>query len=85
MINILGYFAMMCLVCAAVPQAIKAVKEGHSNGVAGAYIVLLLAGFTSMLIFLAISKPIWPVMVNYAVNIVMMSIIGYYKLLPRAK
>jgi uncharacterized protein with PQ loop repeat len=85
MINILGFFAMVCLVCAAIPQAIKAVKEGHSNGVAGGYIALLLAGFISMFIYLAIVKPIWPVMVNYAFNIVMISIIGYYKLFPRAK
>jgi uncharacterized protein with PQ loop repeat len=85
MINILGYFAMMCLICAAIPQAIKSIRDGHSNGIAGGFVVLLLTGFISMLSFLALSKPIWPVMVNYAFNIVMISVIGYYKLFPRVK
>lgn len=83
MISIIGYMAMACLIVAAIPQAIKAVREGHSKGIAGGYIGLLLAGFILMLTYLWVSKPVVPVMINYAVNILMMLIIGYYKVFPR--
>ena len=37
MINILGYAAMFFSITAALPQVIKTVKEGHSEGLAGGY------------------------------------------------
>lgn len=83
MISLLGYVAMGFLMAAAIPQAIKAFKEGHSRGVSAGYICLLLTGFVLMLTYLALAKPVWPVMINYAVNILMMCIIGYYKAFPR--
>lgn len=83
MIHLLGYAAMMCLIVAAVPQAIKAVKEGHSKGMATGYLVLLLTGFTLMSSYLILNKPVWPVIINYGVNILMMLIIGFYKVFPR--
>ncbi len=85
MIQILGYVAMGCLIMAAVPQAIKAVREGHSNGIAGPYVLLLLSGFTLMSVYLCLTKPVYPVLCNYLFNILMMCIIGYYKLFPRVK
>lgn len=74
---------MICLITAAIPQAIKAYREGHSNGIAGPFIVLLLIGFSLMSLYLWLTKPIWPVLINYLFNIVMMLIIGRYKVFPR--
>lgn len=85
MISIIGYLAMICLMTASIPQAVKSVKDGHSNGIAGGYLILLLTGFTFMSAYLLLTKPIIPVLVNYASNIVMMLIVGYYKLFPRNK
>lgn len=76
---------MFFLIIAAVPQVIKTFKEGHSRGIAGGYIILLLIGFSSMMIYLLLTKPIIPVIINYLFNIVMMLILGYYKLFPRTK
>lgn len=85
MIHIIGYLAMFCLITASIPQAIKSIKEGHSKGMAGGYIILLLFGFTLMSVYLLLTKPIIPVLINYASNILMMLIIGYYKLFPKNK
>lgn len=74
---------MCCLMTAAIPQAIKAYKEGHSRGIAGPYVVLLLTGFILMSVYLILTKPVYPVLINYVANIVMMCIVGYYKLFPR--
>jgi uncharacterized protein with PQ loop repeat len=85
MINIIGYIAMICLMCAAIPQAFKSIKDGNSKGIADGYIVLLLSGFSMMTIYLICTKPIIPVILNYLCNIIMMLVIGYYKLFPRNK
>lgn len=85
MVSIIGYLAMVCLMTATIPQAIKSYKDGHSNGIAGGYLILLLSGFTLMATYLLLTKPIVPVLVNYASNIVMMLVVGYYKLFPRNK
>lgn len=74
---------MICLMCAAIPQAIKSIKDGHSKGIAGGYVILLLTGFSLMSIYLILTKPVVPVIVNYLCNIIMMLTIGYYKLFPR--
>jgi len=83
MINLLGYIAMACLMTASIPQAYKSIKDGHSRGIAGGYLILLLCGFTSMSLYLLLTKPIIPVLLNYSANIIMMLTIGYYKLFPR--
>jgi uncharacterized protein with PQ loop repeat len=85
MINIIGIIAMLCLMTATIPQAIKSIKDGHSKGIAGGYLILLLTGFSLMSIYLLLTKPIIPVLVNYASNIVMMLVVGYYKIFPRTK
>jgi uncharacterized protein with PQ loop repeat len=85
MIQLIGYAAMACLACATLPQVYKTIKEGHSRGMAGGYIALLLSGFTLMSTYLLLTKPVWPVLLNYIINIIMMLTIGYYKLFPRAK
>jgi uncharacterized protein with PQ loop repeat len=85
MINLLGYVAMFFLIIAALPQVVKTFKEGHSDGLAGGYIVLLLVGFSLMATYLFLTKPVIPVILNYLFNIVMISILGFYKLFPRSK
>lgn len=85
MINIIGYIAMACLITAAIPQAMKSVKDGHSDGIAGGFLILLLGGFSLMSIYLVLTKPIIPILINYLCNIVMMLVIGYYKVHPRVK
>jgi uncharacterized protein with PQ loop repeat len=84
MITILGYMAMMCLMTAAIPQAIKTIRQGHSTGISAGYLILLLAGFILMSSYLLLTKPVIPVLLNYLFNILMMLIIGYYKLFPRS-
>lgn len=83
MIHLLGYVAMVCLMTATIPQAIKSIKDGHSRGMAGGYLILLLSGFSLMSAYLLLTKPIIPVLLNYFANIIMMLVVAYYKLFPR--
>lgn len=85
MIHALGYIAMVFLITAAFPQAFKAVRDGHSRGVSGAFLIMLITGFSLMSLYLVLTKPVYPVLINYLSNIVMMGVVGYYKLFPRTK
>jgi uncharacterized protein with PQ loop repeat len=85
MVHVLGYVAMVCLITAAFPQALKAIRDGQSNGVSGAFLVLLLSGFSLMSLYLILTKPVYPVLINYLSNILMMGVVAYYKLFPRVK
>jgi len=85
MIHLLGYLAMFCLMTASIPQVLKSIREGHSKGIAGGYVILLLFGFSLMATYLLLTKPIIPVLINYIANLIMMLVIGYYKLFPRNK
>jgi uncharacterized protein with PQ loop repeat len=85
MIHLLGYVAMACLITAAFPQAYKAIRDGHSHGVSGAFLILLMVGFGLMSVYLVLTKPVYPVLINYLSNMVMMGVVAYYKLFPRVK
>jgi uncharacterized protein with PQ loop repeat len=83
MISLIGYIAMACLITSGIPQALRSIKQGNSNGIAGGFIILTLSGFVLMSLYLLLTKPIIPVLLNYSCNIIVMSVIGYYKLWPR--
>jgi uncharacterized protein with PQ loop repeat len=83
MIHLLGYVAMACLMAAGAPQAYKSYKDGHSRGIAGIFLILLLSGFSLMSLYLLLTKPILPVLFNYMANIITMLVVSYYKLFPR--
>lgn len=76
---------MACLITAAIPQAMKSIRDGHSNGIAGGFLILLLAGFGLMSLYLVLTKPIIPILINYLCNIILMLVISYYKVYPRVK
>jgi uncharacterized protein with PQ loop repeat len=83
MIQTLGYIATFFVSAAALPQTIKAVREGHSRGVSGVFLSMLMVGFILMSLYLCLTKPVYPVLINYVINMVLMGIVSYYKLFPR--
>lgn len=83
MINIVGYLAMICLMISAIPQLIKVIKAGHADGMSSSYLLLLIMGFSLMATYIMLTKPLYPVVINYVINILSMLTIGYYKIFPR--
>ena len=83
MIDIIGYLAMTCLMVSAIPQVIKVIKQGHADGMAVSYLSLLIVGFTLMATYIMLTKPLYPVVINYVINVLSMLIISYYKIFPR--
>ena len=85
MIAILGYIAMVCLITSFIPQVIKSIKDGHSAGVSLGFIMLALVGFVLMWLYIYLTTPIIPVLLNYGFNSAMILVVLWYKLFPRKK
>lgn len=83
MYDIVGYLAAAFLMFAALPQAIKVVRQGHADGMIPIYLIMLLIGFILMLIFVIEVNPKIQLILNYSFNIVLYLIISYYKIFPR--
>lgn len=77
--NIIG--SAMLLICS-VPQAVKSIKDGHSNGLSRLMLWLWLGGMAFCLVFF-ISAQIWPTVINYAFNLFVAGTITWYSYFPR--
>jgi len=83
MIEYAGWLGSMCLAVCGIPQAVTCYKQGHSDGISPTFLWLWVAGevFASCYI---LATHNWPLIINYAVNTVVVGIILKYKYFPRS-
>lgn len=85
MIEAVGWVGQLCFAICALPQAIQAYKDGHSNGVNPLFLLLWLVGEVLSLIYVGIAySDAKPIIANYIVNLSLLSVILYFKFFPRA-
>lgn len=85
-LDVLGYLAGLCYAFSGAPQAVKAVKEGHSEGVATSLIWMVWTGSALMLIYVLGKHGVdWPLLFDYLVTLVVWGTVGRYKYFPRSK
>ena len=84
LITLCGWLGTFCFAICGLPQAIKSYKDGHSDGISNGMIFLWMAGEVFTLIYV-ISGGLWPLILNYTVNIINVSVIIKYKFYPRTK
>lgn len=80
--NIFGYIGSICLAICAIPQAYLSYKQGHSKGISLGFLSLWTFGEIFTLIYI-LPKADVPLLINYLSNLIFLSIIWKYKLLPR--
>jgi uncharacterized protein with PQ loop repeat len=79
---ILGWIGSALLLVASVPQAIKSIREGHSDGLSTAMIWMWGIGmFLSLFYFMQLRAS--PAIMNYAFNMLVWSVIAWYHHFPR--
>lgn len=83
MIEIFGYLASICLMLSGLPQVRKTIRQGHSHGISTSFLILLLVGFSSMIVYVVSKKSGIPLVINYVINLISYLIITYYKFFPR--
>lgn len=71
------------LVGAGLPQLLRVIRQGHADGISEKYLSMLVVGFISMTIFSLLTSAPKPVVISYAIQIVVFSIMTFYKFFPR--
>ena len=82
MIELLGYIGSICFAICALPQAYQSYKDKHSDGVNTYFLVLWLVGEIFSLIY-GLTKDVPPIIMNYIGNLILISVILYFKLFPQ--
>lgn len=75
----LGYLGALSLGLCAAPLVWRTVRDGHARGVDPWFLGLWLLGEAVMLAHVSLVGSSWPVFVNYAANVGMVGLIGWYK------
>ena len=85
MIESLGWIASLLFGFCGAPQAYDSIKNGHSQGVSKAFILMWLTAEVLMQIYV-INKHGFdmPLLVNYWLNTLFCGIIGFYAFFPRS-
>lgn len=80
--EIIGWIGSILFAVCGLPQAIECYKAGHSRGLSWAFLLCWFGGevFTIIYIF---PKADYPLLFNYALNMVFLSVMLYYKIKPR--
>ncbi len=78
---ILGWLGSICLALCGVPQAIMSYKDRHSHGISWGFLVLWAFGELFALAYVY-DKLDLPLLLNYAVNILIVGVILYFKVRP---
>jgi len=84
MIETIGWAGGLLLTFCGAPMAWQSYKEGHSNGINMLFLQMWLWGEV-LVLFYVLAQPIllYPVVANYAFNIVLIAVILMYKVYPR--
>ena len=83
MLETFGWTGGVSLAACGLPQAIKSYRQGHSHGLSLWFLLMWLMGEVMVLAYV-LPKWHWPLIFNYAANIVIVAIILLYKLRPKA-
>lgn len=78
LLEIAGWIGSIALSLSAAPQALKSIQDGHSNGIAGGMLALWSVGVICSLVYIWPKRQV-PLIVNYVLSFIFMSIILWYK------
>ena len=81
--NLIGWIASVILAVSSIPQLLKTVRDGHADGLSWAFIALWLIGEILSLVYV-VPMLNWPLIANYSINLVIILVIGFYKMYPRS-
>jgi uncharacterized protein with PQ loop repeat len=77
-----GWLATFFLTACGVPQMVKSLREGHSNGLSWGFLGLWTAGEICLIVYTILGRD-WPILANAIFNLSVMTPIVYMKVYPR--
>ncbi len=81
--EILGWIGSLLLAFCAAPQAVKSAKEGSTQGVSPTFLWAWFWGEIFTLFYVVFDKFSIPLIINYFVNLIFISIIIWFYYKPR--
>lgn len=84
MFELCGWIGCFLLAICALPQTLKSIKDRHSHGMSWGSILLWLFGEAFGLVYVA-SLASLPLIFNYGLNVILLTIILWYKVFPKYK
>ena len=84
MIVIIGILGAICLGACGLPQVIMSYRQKHSRGIAHGFLAMWTAGEVLYLIYGLITGADWVLVVNYVINLLLLTIIIYYKVIDHS-
>ncbi len=82
-VEIIGWLGSILLALCGLPQAIHSFKTKSSEGLTWSFIFMWLVGEVFTLIYIVSKSNVAPLLINYCLNIIFLSVILYYKILPK--
>lgn len=77
-----GYISTICFTTCIIPQALMAIKDGHSKGISWGYVSLVLVALTTGIVYAA-PRDITPVLLSYITNLAGFAVVLKYKIKER--
>lgn len=80
--SLIGWAGGIILALSSFPQAVKTVRDGHADGLSSLFIASWLIGEVLSLIYVLPTFNL-PLIANYSINLLIILLIGFYKIFPR--
>jgi uncharacterized protein with PQ loop repeat len=82
--QVIGWIGAFAFALCGLPQAIRSIEDGHSNGLEWGFLLLWVLGeFCAVYFVWDDKKKLSPFFFNYVVNIIFVGIIIFYKIFPQ--
>lgn len=78
----IGWLGSLCFAICGAPQALRSIRDGHSDGLSWGFLLLWFFGELFTLIYV-LGHLDYPLLANYTCNLVCLSVVLKYKLRPR--
>lgn len=83
-VSALGWIGAILLALCGLPQLVKSIREGHSNGMSWLFLLTWFVGEICMLAFVTFKFKGIILLLNYLLNVVVVGGILWYKIKPRS-
>ena len=80
--NIIGWLSSLFFCICGAPQAYKSYRERSSKGISTSFLLMWLGGELLGIAYI-LPKNDYPILVNYLINLIFISIILYYKVIDK--
>lgn len=82
MIELLGWIGALLLATCGAPMAWQSYKQGHSEGISAGFLWMWFFGEVLVLIYV-LPQLLYPLILNYGFNIILVAIVIKYKYRPK--